>query len=244
MNLQIFLSKLPHLEGVLWIIVVAVLPARSAIRYFQPQPHKLKFFPVVTKCLLLIILYTIIQTNISSDSLALAYLTLGDWIGLSVKIILCCTTILVLDYTALRLQLRKRIQLATTEPEKIRPLQPQLIFFKNHNNNTIAVAIYCILSGIWEEAIFREYCYQLGNSMSWNPIFVMTLSSVIFAVNHSSGGYRQMAFSLFFGFLFFTLFIFTGSLIAVTIGHISGNLFAVFYAVPHLNKKTRAIKYF
>lgn len=216
--------------AVLLVLVTLVLPMRGLIRS-RRRWHPTSFVPSVIEyaVLLALLVYAAQQTHVGRTSFGL---TLPPRVQDVCWSLLFSAIMIGVDHYAFVQAARKRRQ------KRLQGLQVDEVlsirFSVTPWINSTCVIIYCSLSAIWEETIFRGGAFYLTRLAGLPIIVAVGLGSLLFSLNHASGGRQQMLYSFVLGCLFAVAFHMSDSLWAVVVAHAIGNAYVLLHSRPNL----------
>lgn len=234
MNLNLSLSNIDIYSALLAIVVVIALPARSIYRYVV-LPVTPNYFVLIVEYICLLLLLTKV---LSVHKIDIGSFVAFDKIFSTRTIIATVGAILFIigiDYWAL---IAKKSQILLRSESKLIAQQPK------RSIENFGIALFCLLSSFWEESVFRGLSRQIAVTMGLPIWSIAVISSLLFAVHHSSGGRNQIVYSFVFGIIFYIIFILSNSLFAVCIVHAVGNAFVYFYVQRKISQAYARTIYF
>ncbi len=218
------------------VVVLFILPSVSIYKSREEVKKNPGTWGLLTRysILLLLLFFSVKEQGIGTELIQLP--SQKEISQFSLQVIASLLFVLGIDGLSLYYLVRKKIYiLSMSDKPELR--YSQSIHSISHKSK-IALAVTCILSGIWEEVVFRGLLFFYLDRLNIPLSIIFILSSLLFAFNHFYAGKNQMIYSFFFGLVYCLIYALTKNLIAVITGHIAGNLFVFFVSIPLLKKKT------
>ena len=221
---------------ILIIVLLIFLPLKGFAKKRIKSRMLSSFYSICLEYSILFILLYLSLTEFDFNFIQFFHIQFADAFEIIIEVSLSVILILGLDLFSLSLLLKKNIY---NLEQKETTFSRNTAFSDNHLLNKVYIIIFCILSGTWEEVIFRGILFYLFDFFGISIFFTILFSSIIFSLFHFTNGVNQMLYSFFYGLIFALIYAFTDSLIAVVIAHITGNMFVLLVSIPIWKKKRR-----
>lgn len=215
----------------LLLVVTLVLPLRGLLRSRRPRP--VAAFPrLAIEYLLLLGLLALAmrEARLAPDALGLAMPPgMRDvWWSLAL-----CGIMIGADHHAFRMAARERRR-RVLQGLPMDAKTGTIVFSATPWIDTACCLLYGLLSAAWEELVFRGGAFHLVRLAGLPVIVAIVVGSLVFALNHASGGFPQMRYSFILGCGFAVAYLLSGSLWSVIAAHAIGNSYVLLYAHPRL----------
>lgn len=216
----------------LFLLVTLVLPLRGLLRWHARSRPPMAFPRLAVEYVLLLglLVLAVREARVEPDALGLA---VPPGIRDAWWSIVLCGIMIGADHYAFRQAARERRRRAL-QGLPVGAEAGGIVFSATPWINTACGLLYCLVSAAWEELVFRGGAFHLARLAGLPVIVAIGGGSLLFALNHASGGRSQMRYSFILGCGFAAAYLISGSLWSVIAAHAIGNSYVLLYARPRL----------
>lgn len=227
------------LEIALAATVVVFLPLRGWVRYQRKAASsRALIYLLETMVLTAALVWLLYRHGITLQAIGIRPIFTTSFL---VDLIICATVVIGSDVISLQLaarQIEKQQQVLRVATSEMSGVFTDAL----DGGHRLASFVPVVFVGaIWEELCFRGTLFLLIPRTSVVLLLAGIMAgSLLFGSQHLRNGPQAMMYSTFYGLLFSCLYLATNDLIAVTIAHAAGNLFAATYGarrIAHVRQK-------
>lgn len=160
--------------------------------------------------------------------------------NLTTSLLFCMGAVLlviIVEWSSMQAILKRRVLSEQPEFE----FAGRVRFARDGTLNAVLISLFCCLSAMWEELLFRGI-FREAVELTSIPIYVYFLASpLLFALYHFYSGLGQMIYSFFFGVFYVVIFQISDSLLVPVATHAAGNLFTLLVTIPRITRKKEIV---